>query len=120
MLCPSCRSEFVEGVALCPDCQVDLIQELSEQAAEELPSTRDLVTVVETGNPFDIAVAESLLAEAEVPYWKQGDGLQDLFGWGRIGAGYNLVTGPVRIQVERQDLERARQLLEPPAEAEPA
>jgi hypothetical protein len=120
MLCPSCRSEFVEGIHLCPDCQVDLIQELSEQASEEVPLTRDLVTLVETGNPFDVAVAESLLTEAEIPYWKQGDGLQDLFGGGRLGLGYNLLTGPVRIQVERQDLDQARKLLEPPAEAEPA
>lgn len=116
MLCPRCRGEFVEGIRFCPDCEVDLIHELSE----EVPSARDLVTVVESGNPFEIAVAESLLAEAEIPYWKQGDGLQDLFGGGRIGLGYNLLTGPVRIQVERQNLERARELLESPAAAEPA
>lgn len=111
MLCPRCRGEFVEGIRVCPDCEVDLAHELAEIGE---PNRKiDLVTVVETGNPFEIAVAESLLAEEKISYHKVGDAIHDLFGAGRIGGlGYNLITGPVEIQVERSDLERARDVLQ--------
>ena len=111
MLCPRCRGEFVEGIRICPDCEVDMVHELA--TAEEPDREIDLVTVLETGNPFEIAVAESVLSEAEISYWKQGDAIQDLFGAGRIGGlGYNLLTGPVEIQVEREHSRQARELLE--------
>jgi hypothetical protein len=37
--------------------------------------------------------------------------LQDLFGWGRVGAGYNILTGPAEFAVRSDDADRARQLL---------
>ncbi len=33
--CPVCKNEYVEGKTHCPDCDVDLVKELSEEEAEE-------------------------------------------------------------------------------------
>lgn len=29
-VCPNCRYEYVEGIKVCPDCGVDLVDELSD------------------------------------------------------------------------------------------
>jgi hypothetical protein len=68
------------------------------------------VTVLESGDPAILAVAESLLEDAGIEFFPVGEGVQDLFGWGRIG-GFSPVVGPVRIQVAAEDAEEAAALL---------
>lgn len=70
------------------------------------------VTVFESGNPALVAVAKSILDDAEILYSVQGENVQHLFGFGSIGTGYNLLTGPIRIQVMPEDEEAARVLLD--------
>jgi len=71
------------------------------------------ITVLRTGNQGQIAIAKSLLDEAGIPYIAKGEGVQDLFGAGRIGGGYNYITGPVEIQVRASDESEALDLLKP-------
>jgi len=71
----------------------------------------ELVTVYETGNLGAVAVAKSLLESVGLKYLVKGEGIQDLFGIGRIGSMYNMVTGPIQIQVLKGDAEDARELL---------
>lgn len=70
-----------------------------------------LVTVFETGNEAIVAVVKSILDEAKIKYLAQGDGVQDLFGVGVIGTGFNPITGPVVFQVMPEDADYARELL---------
>lgn len=71
----------------------------------------ELVTVYETGNLGAVAVAKSLLESVGIKYLVKGEGIQDLFGIGRIGSMYNMVTGPIQIQVLKGNAEDARELL---------
>ena len=32
--CPKCRNEYVEGIAVCPDCNIDLTDELPAEENE--------------------------------------------------------------------------------------
>jgi hypothetical protein len=68
------------------------------------------VTVLETSDQGLIAFAKSLLEEADIPFFAKGEGVQDLFGGGRIGA-FNIVTGPIELQVPADDADNARELL---------
>jgi hypothetical protein len=70
-----------------------------------------LTTVFRTGDPGQIAFIKSLLEDAEIPYSVKSEGVQDLFGIGRLGAGYNMITGPVEIQVRASFLKEAQELL---------
>ncbi|MBS1517781.1 MAG: DUF2007 domain-containing protein [Bacteroidetes bacterium] len=70
-----------------------------------------LVTVYETGNEAVIAVIKSILDEAEIRYLAKGEGVQDLFGVGILGTGFNPITGPVEFRVMPEDAEYARELL---------
>lgn len=110
MFCPQCRSEYREGFTRCENCDVPLVAMLPPEPGD--PSDRDLVTVFETGDPGLLAMAHSILDEAAVPYLTQGEGIQDLFGVGRLGTGFNILTGPVHILVERASETEVRQLLD--------
>lgn len=70
-----------------------------------------LVSVYKTGNQAIIAVVKSILDEAEIKYMAMGDNLQNLFGLGTIGTGYNILTGPVDFRVMPEDEEYAKELL---------
>ncbi|MFN2570037.1 MAG: putative signal transducing protein [Gemmatimonadales bacterium] len=67
--------------------------------------------MVRSGDPVLIAVAKAALDAAQIRYVVDGEGLQDLIGVGRFPAGYNPITGPVRIQVTAEDADRAREAL---------
>lgn len=70
-----------------------------------------LVPVFETGHDGIIAIVKSILDEAQIPYLAEGEGVQDLFGVGVIGTGFNPVTGPVVFKVLPENAEYARELL---------
>jgi len=59
-----------------------------------------------------LSVAKSLLADAGIRSTTKGEGVQDLFGLGRAGTGYNVLAGPVELQVMREDEETAKALLD--------
>jgi len=107
MFCPTCGDEYQPGFDRCSDCGVALVQEKPE--LPEPPG--DLVTVLETGSQSLVAVAGSILDGAGIPYIARNDRLQNLFGWGSIGTGFNLAMGMVRVQVSPDREQEARTLL---------
>ncbi len=113
MYCPKCRAEYVPGCTRCSDCMVPLVEQLPPEPKlgrrSGLPAP--LVTVLATGDPGLMAIAKSLLQSAEIPFMVQGEGIQDLFGAGCFGTGFNLITGPAKLQVAAGDADEARELL---------
>ncbi|MEO8432598.1 MAG: DUF2007 domain-containing protein [Acidobacteriota bacterium] len=71
----------------------------------------ELVTVLETGSQSLVAIARSILDAAGIPHEARNQSLQNLFGWGSVGTGFNVVTGPVRLRVPVECEEEARALL---------
>ena len=67
--------------------------------------------ILKTGEPAELSVVRSLLEAAGIPCVVDGEGVQDLFGVGRLGAGYNILTGPVRVKVPTERAAEARALL---------
>ena len=58
-----------------------------------------------------IGLAKSLLEAEQIDYFVRGDGLQDLFGRGRL-TGFSYAMGPAEFWVRASDADRARELLE--------
>jgi hypothetical protein len=109
MYCPECGGEYREGFLECASCGVALVATPPPEPAP--PPDPDLVTVLETGDPSALALAESLLMEEGIQYLKKGESLQDLFALGRLALGFSPIAGPVVVQVAREDAEAAAQLL---------
>jgi len=108
MFCPKCRSEYRDGFTVCADCNTDLVKDLPPEPEVEYT---DLVTVLQPTDEAAVALAQSILNGAGIHYIAKGEGIQDLFAWGRVGAGFNPMLGPVEIQVAPEDADRARELL---------
>jgi hypothetical protein len=117
MYCPTCGKSFGLEVTECPECRVALL----EAGAGPPPDpTIQLTPILETGDPGVIALGKSLLEAEGIEYLVRGENLQDLFGYGRLGVGFSIVSGPAEFVVREDDAERAREvlsdLLSPPPE----
>ena len=82
---------------------MSLVAELEPVPAQNLS---DLVTVLSTPDEATVSVACSVLDDAGIPYFVRNDQLQDWIGLGRFG-GYNIIVGPMVIQVREDDAEAA-------------
>lgn len=109
MYCPKCSSEYRDGFTECATCNVSLVKKLPPKVE---PDYIKFVTVYEAGDPAFISFAKSVLDSEGIKYFFNGEGLQDLFAAGRLGTGFNPVIGPVKIQVDQNDAEYAKQLLQ--------
>jgi Putative prokaryotic signal transducing protein len=108
MLCPKCGQQFELYVTVCPSCDLDLVDRIP--GPEPTPDVA-LARVLVTGDAGLIPLAKSLLEGEGIEYLIRGEGLQDLFGWGRVGSGYNYIVGPAEFWVRADQAERARELL---------
>ena len=108
MFCPNCRAEYVDGVARCPECDVDLVEQLEEPESEA--EYVELVTVGAFTNASELMIAKSMLDDARIDYFAKNEGVVGLFAGGQIG--FNPFTGPIEIQVRPEDADMARELLE--------
>lgn len=115
MFCPECRGEYRVGFLECADCGVPLVEELPKLV--QVPD-RKLVTVMQTGDINEVAFAESVLREANIPFAKEGEGLQDIIALGRMGLGFNPVIGPIVLLVSEEHAGEAARLLEESEQAE--
>ena len=104
MICPECGSEYREGFTHCNDCDVDLVEPIEGEPDAQLSK------VWVGTNPAILPLVESLLDEAEIPFMKRGDAIQDLFAGGRL-LGLNPVVGPVEFWVRSDYAEQALELL---------
>jgi hypothetical protein len=107
MFCPKCGGEFPSQVTTCPRCDVETVDRLP--GPEPAPDLQ-LVKVFATGDAGLIGLVKSLLESEGVDYLLRGDGLQDLFGFGRVTS-FNYIVGPAEFWVRQADGDRARDLL---------
>ncbi|MCC6488368.1 MAG: DUF2007 domain-containing protein [Candidatus Hydrogenedentes bacterium] len=106
MFCPKCRTEYREGFTTCADCGATLVDTLPP---EPEPEYVDLVTVLETNEAADFAVAESLLQAAGIDYVVQNEGTENI--WPQLGA--------MQIQVRGEEAAQALEVLKDVDKAPP-
>mgnify|MGYP001212123928 FL=1 len=70
--CPQCRGEFVNGIAVCPDCEVALVEHLTEDP--EHPDYR-YETLTEAQGEINTRLIVAELEAVGIPYVLSGDAL---------------------------------------------
>ena len=75
MICPECKSEFVEGVTICPDCEVQLVYPVSENFPENPADHRDhnYVFVYTPINSQEVALIRMIMEREDIPYFIKND-----------------------------------------------
>ncbi len=106
MYCPQCGAEYRDGFTECSDCRVSLMPGKSAEQKDAFDPALDLVVILETNDPIQLALSKGLLEEAEIPYFVLGQIatlVQDVDGY---------LHKWVRIQVARDREVEAREILE--------
>ena len=112
MFCPNCETEYQKNVEICADCQVPLVSKENPQLKAQQKINADdleLVQIFSTQDPGLVALAKSLLDEAGIPAMVRNEGIQDLFGFGRLT--FNPISGDVDFFVNAEDSAAALELM---------
>ena len=113
MFCPVCRSEFREGIARCPDCEVVLVAELLPDLSHDASDLAPLLTTADL--PF-LMVVKSLLAAEGIPCLVSGEEGVRLIAVLPSGGFGTPKAVSMTVFVRQADLQDARRLVAPPAE----
>lgn len=111
MHCPTCRAEFRAGIERCNDCGGELLPGDLPPVGSPTNAPPGTVAVFTSGDAGLLALARSILESEGVPFTTSHERLQDLFGAGRLGLGYNPLVGAVELRVAEVEAARARELL---------
>lgn len=98
MFCPECKSEFIEGIVRCPECDTRLVDELP---IEPEPEFVDYQEVLATYNPADIAFLKSLLDSEDIAYFFKGEHFMYV----------RPLADPVRLMVRTDHVKQTQELL---------
>lgn len=108
MNCPYCGSEVAHGAPRCERCDVRIRWHGDEV---EFETRTAMVPVFTARDPATLPVVESLLEANGIPHVVANDLMQDMVGLGRLGTGYNPVTGPPVVRVPEDRADEALRLL---------
>jgi hypothetical protein len=73
-VCPKCKYEYVEGIKVCPDCDLPLKAHLHEEPPEEPEYTDEaLITLVNTSDQLEAEIMKGVLDSAGIPAMIQSD-----------------------------------------------
>jgi len=106
MYCPQCRSEYREGFTECADCKVPLRAGAAPpEPPDSLDPSMELVVVLESNEPMQIAMATGLLEDAGIPFFVLG-GITRL-----VNDVTPFLNKVVRVQVPRDREQEAREVI---------
>ncbi len=104
MICPECHTEYVEGIEICADCKVSLVDEVPLK--EPLKKINWIALQTIEGRIYADMVAE-VLSNENIPHYIKSDWMSSALSI----TGANLVGSKVKIMVPESDLTAASAIM---------
>jgi hypothetical protein len=87
MICPKCKAEYNRGIYVCAECDIPLVDSLSEDEYSENTEAIEgqdetFVDVFVTSNAGEIAMIKSLLDDAGIDYYFHGERFSMVYSGG--------------------------------------
>ena len=75
MICPQCKSEFVDGITTCSDCGIPLVIQITDESTEnpELEEKSDFICVYTPINSQEVALIKMIMERESIPYFIKND-----------------------------------------------
>lgn len=108
MVCPECAGEYREGITVCPECEVALVERLPPPRPHDL---MPFVTVFETADPAILPLLRSLLDGTDIPYTIRNEEALGLFPAAHVGLAVDPYSHAAEVLVPDDRAEEARALL---------
>jgi predicted amidophosphoribosyltransferase len=112
MFCPSCKTEFPQGITRCSLCDIELVDATSKELSSDAPSEGNLV-LLWSGN--DLALHGALLEELKVkgiPYFNRAIGNYSLRAFPNRFPASRVPPFGFEVSVLSSDSEKAKAILE--------
>lgn len=106
-ICPDCKAEYQDGITMCTDCQVALVESLPQPTPEEVAEANlyrldELAVVADFSNASEAKMIQELLTGNKIESTLRGQ--EDRYFVG--------LTRPVSLMVEKHNLKSAREIYE--------
>jgi len=102
MWCPQCKSEYIQGIFRCPDCDIDLVYTLPEETDKPvIDKDVEFVEIMTTYDAGVLTVVKSILDDINIPYFIKGE--HSVYVFSHIY--------PARVLVIKHEAEKVQQLL---------
>lgn len=101
--CPNCEAEYRAGITVCPDCNIELVSELTPETSVHDKSDAEPVKLRSFRNSAEAEMVSEMLAKNEIRSFVEG---------GEFAIIPSSFSQEVVVMVDERDLTRAVELYE--------